>query len=181
MKTRILFFIVLAISAIGFNSCKEDSVLSQDFDLVLYQDFTVNNVNDTIFTGEKLLDAASQSSDFDKYKEHIEDITLTKITYFLTAFNGPADQELLNGAISIADTNGTNLTGLTSMANVNLAGLLNNETELTLSQAGVTMLTDRVKNSPNAVKVIYSGNVNKKPLDFTIKLRFYIKMKAKIL
>ncbi len=181
MKIKIVSIIVLTLIVLGFSTCKQDEILSQDFDVVLYQDITVNNPNDSIFTGAQLLDAAAQSSDFDKYKDHIEDISLTKITYFLTAFNGPADQQLLNGAIDIADTSGINRINLTSMTNAGLASLLNNETELTLNQPAVTWLNNRVKYTPHAIKVYFSGNVNKKPLDFTIKIRYYLKMKVSIL
>lgn len=180
MKIKFLFLLALAVASISFNSCNEDEVLSQDFDVVLYQDFTVNNANDTVFTGEQLLDAVAQNSDIEKYKDHIEDITLTKVTYFLTAFNGAADQELITGAIDVADTSGANRVNLTSMANVNLASLLNNETQLTLNQGGMDLIGNRIQNAPHAIRVYYGGSLNKKPIDFTIRLRFYITMKAKI-
>ena len=166
---------------VGFVNCKKNNILTQDFSITLTQDYVINNVNDTVFSGFQILDAAAQNSDLDKYKDHIQDLTLTKVTYSLVSFTGPADQVLLHGAIDIADTAGVNRTNLTSMSNVNLHGLLNNETELTLNQTSVTWLTNRIKNSPHAVKVFYSGNVNKKPLNFTIRLKLYVTMKAELL
>ena len=181
MKIRLYLFIALAFTAFSFNSCNEDEVLSQDFEVVLHSDFTVNNTTDTTFSGEQLLDAAAQNSDIEKYKDHIEDMTLTKVTYFLTAFNGAADQELITGAIDVADTTGANRVTLTSMANANLSSLLNNETQLTLNQAGMTLIGERIQNAPHAIRVYYTGSVNKKPLDFTIRVRYYLTMKAKII
>jgi hypothetical protein len=181
MKNKLLFLVAFVFAAVTFSSCNEDEILSQDFEVVLHSDFTVNNTTDTIFTGEQLLDAAAQNSDIEKYKEHIEDMTLTKVTYFLTAFNGAADQELITGAIDVADTSGANRVNLTGMMNTNMASLLNNETQLTLNQAGMTLIGERIQNAPHALRVYYNGSVNKKPLDFTIRVKYYLTMKAKII
>ena len=180
MKTKLFAFGIMILTIVMFNGCNKDNLLTKDIDLILNQDFTVNNVNDTIFTGIKLLDASAQSSDIETYKDHIENLSITKITYLLSAFNGPTDQQLLHGQIDLTDTAEANPVNLASMTNVLLSSLLNTETELQYNAAGQTFLIDKLKNSPHALKVSYLGNLNKKPLDFTIRLKIYVKMKVKI-
>jgi hypothetical protein len=178
MKKNILglTFIVMLVGL--FSSCDED-ILTQDFTIPLTQEFVVNTT-DSIFAIDTLLDAAAQSEDITKYTDNIEDFILEKVTYELTAFVGAPDQTAVIGTIDVADTNGTNQVNLTSLANVNLMSLLNNETELPLNQAGATFLANQLKASPFAAKVILSGAANKAPLNFTVKFKFYVKMKAKI-
>lgn len=178
MKRTLFSLVLVSIFAGLFSSC-DDDVLTQDFSITLYKEFVVNTA-DTLFSVADILDAGAQSEDITKYSDHIEDFVLEKVTYELTAFNGTPDQVALLGTIDVADTNGTNRTNLTSLSNVNLSSLLNTETELPLNAGGTSFLVNNLKTDPFAVKVFMDGNANKGPLDFTVKFRFYVKMKAKI-
>ena len=181
MKTKLIILAsFLAITGF-FSGCQEDSLLSTNFETVLYQDFIVTNVNDTLFTVDTVVDASAQSSDIEKYKDNIEDVTTTKVTYLLTDFSGDTTQTLLEGSLNVANEDGTNSTALTSMNNVVLKSLLNNETELTLNQAAAQQLGNLVLNTPHRFSVSALGRTDKKPLNFTIRVRFYLKIKAKVL
>lgn len=178
MKKNILG-LALVVMLVGLFSSCEDDILTQDFGITLSQDFVVTTT-DSVFALDTILDAGAQSEDITKYSDNIEDFILEKVTYELTAFAGTPDQTAVVGTIDVADTNGTNQTNLTSLANVNLMSLLNNETELPLNQTGATFLTNQLKASPFAAKVLLAGEANHGPLSFTVKFRFYVKMKAKI-
>jgi len=178
MKKNI-FGLAVIIMLVGLFSSCDDDVLTQDFGITLSQVFVVNTA-DSVFALDTVLDAGAQSEDITKYSDNIEDFVLEKVTYELTAFGGTPDQTAVVGTIDVADTNGTNRINLTGLANVNLASLLNTETELPLNQSGAEFLAGRLKASPFAAKVFLDGEANHGPLSFTVKFRFYVKMKAKI-
>ncbi|MCX6273351.1 MAG: hypothetical protein NTU44_19445 [Bacteroidetes bacterium] len=181
MKTKNLFMILLLVSAGFFTGCQKDSLLSTNFEVVLYQDFVVTSVNDTLFARDTVLDASAQSTDIEKYKDNIQEVSLTKVAYFLTNFSGDTTQKLLEGHVAVANEDGTNTTSLTSMNNVVLKSLLNNETILTIDPTGATNLGTLVLNAPHRFKVSAFGRTDKKPLDFTIRIKFYLKIKAKVI
>ncbi len=181
MKTKILLFVLLFPAFILMNSCQEDELLSTSFSVVLTQDFIVSNTADSVFVKDTLLDASAQSGDIEKYKDRIQQVSLTRVSYLLTAFNGADDQELSQGNIVISDTGGTNSMLLTTLSQVNLKALWNNETDLTVNQPAVELLGNLVKDAPHAFRVHAEGVMNKKPLDFTIRIRFHLTIKAGVL
>lgn len=177
---KILFLAMLGVLFVFSNSCKDDDILTQDFNIVLSKSFDVNQA-DTIISINQLLDAVAESDEISKYSDHIEDFTLEKVTYVLTAFTGPADQNIINATLDVAEKTGANRTNLANISNVNLASLMGNETQLSLNQAGTNLVTAKLGKDPWAINIYFDGNANKGPLDFAVKFRFYIKMKAKII
>ena len=180
MKIRTLAFILLFAAGLAINSCTIDPV-STDFSVTLTQDFVVNEVNDYVYVKDTLVNAADQSGDIEKYKDQIEKVTLEKATYQLTSFTGDATHVLKHGLISLSDASGANAQTITSLLNVNLQSLLNNETQLNVNTNSSDQLSLLVKNAPHSFKLHAEGTVNKTTFSFVVRLKFYLKIKAKVL
>ncbi|MHC1706843.1 MAG: hypothetical protein AB9842_04885 [Bacteroidales bacterium] len=180
MKIRPLLFAGLILSAFTFNSC-EDDVLTTDFSVTLSQDFVVTEINDSVFIKDTIVDATDQSGDIEKYKEQIETVSVEKVTYLLTSFTGDNTHELETGVLTLSDTAGANAQNIVQLSNVNLMNLLNNETELAVNTGAAELLSTLVKESPHTFKLHTEGQVNKTAFDFTIRIKIYLNIKAKVL
>ncbi len=181
MRTRIFISLVVLTGLVLINSCKEDNVLTTDFSVTIKQDFTVNVIYDTVFVIDTVLDATTLSSDIAKYEDRIEELTLTRVTYKLTEFDGDSSHVLQEGIVGVAAPGDTIPTTLASMSNVNLQSLLNSEEELPMGQSAVTLVSGLVKNPPNQFRFIMQGSVNKKPVNFKVEFKFNFQIKAGIL
>lgn len=180
MKIRLLLLSSLLLTAFSFNSCKDD-ILSTDFTVTLSQDFIVTEVNDSVFAKDTLVNATEQSGDIEKYKDQIENVTVEKVTYLLTSFTGDATYELKQGLLNLSDSAGNNSQNVFTLQNVNLQNLLNNETQLNVNTATTDLLGTLVKESPHTFKLHAEGKVNKTAFSFVVRVKFYLKLKAKVL
>jgi hypothetical protein len=180
MKIKTILATGMLLSAFLFSGCEEDA-LTTDFTVTLTQDFVVAQVSDSVFVKDTLVDAADQSSDIDKYKDRIEKVSVEKATYLLTHFVGDNTHELKHGLISVSMPDGTSPKTLASLANVNLMNLLNNETELAVDAAAVDQVCTLVKDAPHSFKLHAEGTVNKTAFTFTVRVKIFLKIKAKVL
>lgn len=172
--------VVIAGLVVLTTSCDDDDILTQDFNVTLSKEFVVNS-SDTNLLVFDTLDASAESDVITRYGDHIQDLTLQKVTYEVTAHTGPADQKLIAAFLDVAERNGQNRTNLSSVSNVNLASALNSETQLYLEQAGIDLAKTNLKSDPWSIAVFFTGVTNTAPIDFTVKFRFYIKIKAEII
>lgn len=181
MKIRFLVFGLLIITASAFNSCKKDSLLTKDIYVTLSSDFVVAQAASTSWDESKLLDAAAQSSELETYKDVIENVSLDKVTYTITANGGPAGQVLTNGFIDVADAAGGGRLNLSTMQNVNIPAALNVETQVPVAADATIKLVDLIKNTPHQAMIYSKGTVNAAPIDMTVKVKLYLTVKVKLL
>ena len=181
MKIRFLVSGLFAFAAAGLNSCDEAKILTKDLSVPLSVDFVINEGVATSWDYAELLDAAAQSSELETYKDVIQKVTIDKVTYTVTAFNGPAGQMLNTGFVDVADTTGGGRLTLAQMTNVNIPAALGNETEVPFDATAATKLTDLIKNSPHKANVYTKGTVSAAPIDMTVKVKLYLTVQVELL
>lgn len=180
MKTRILILLFTLSAMPLLNGCDED-ITSVDFDVILSQDFPINEPTGTTWEKDTVIDASAQSDDISTYSDRIEQVTVQKVTYQLTFFAGDSAQVMTHGEIYIGDPNGGNMMTLAEADNVTLLNLLNNETILPVQQATVSQIMNYIKNAPHKMWAKMEGTVNAPPTNLIVKVKFYLKIKAKVL
>lgn len=157
-------------------SCKDFPTAS--FDISNEMNFDINKAG-TQYDGTKLLDPTTNAQ-FDKYSKKLNDVTVTRVTYTISNFEGAATQTA-SASFDAADGNGNGKVTLGSFSNVNLSALNGKETDLTVPSSAITTLAGFMKASPYKVTVYYTGSVNQAPVKFSLKLKFYTKVKARII
>jgi hypothetical protein len=124
------------------------------------------------------IDAASASSDFDKYKDDIDNVEIIRAKYLVTSFTGSADQKINSAHWKIGDINSTQSVDLASISNVYLINVAAVEQEITMSSAGNSRLRDLIRNSPHKARIYFDSNANS-VITFKVKLKFDIKVTYK--
>ncbi len=137
--------------------------------------------NELSITQTFLLDAAEYSSIFDQYKDNINSITINSITCYLTHFNGPADQTISDGLLTVDDENGSGSQQLATMPTKALQELLGTEQNLILDPAGIDRVEELILHSPNKCSSTFSGTINSAPVDFTVVFHIMATMTGSLL
>lgn len=174
MKTRLSFLLVAAMLLIAYPSC---NLLDVTEDVELEFTFTVQGSNASV-NETYLLDATVYSSEIEEYKDLIKSIEIKEVTYRLTYFNGPSNQTITNGLLTVADASGGGSQVLAAIPVEVLEPLLSTEKTLTLEQAGVSRLEEIIKNSPHTCLGTLTGTVNSVPVDFVLVVRINATMTA---
>lgn len=159
-----------------FLSCQDFPTVS--FDLSNEMNFDINKPG-TQYDGTKLLDPTTNAQ-FDKYSKKLNDITVTRVTYTISNFEGTTAQTA-SASFDAADGDGKGKVNIGSFSNVNLSALNGKETDLTVPSAAIATLAGFMKASPYKVTVYYTGSVNQSPVKFNLKLKFYTKVKARVI
>jgi hypothetical protein len=110
----------------------------------------------------------------------LSDINISRVTYTISNFDGPNTQ-IANATFDIADSNGGNKVNLGSFSNINLASIEDKETDLVYDSNAASKLENFLIQAPNKVTVYYNGTVNQAPVKFTLKLKFYSKIKTRLI
>lgn len=173
LKKLLLLFVV----SFGLISCEDFPTIS--FSSEYENNFVINEATAKVFTGTRVIDPTTNEQ-FEKYKKKINSVEITKVTFKITSFNGPADQ-IANGQLDIADKNGGNKATLGSFSNVPLGTLLNQEVEIPVSDAAKTTLGNFLLKSPYGATVYYNGSVNKSPIIFNVTVKIYTKFTARVI
>jgi hypothetical protein len=181
VKIRILLFSLAVVGLVSLDSCKETKLLTKDLYITLSTDFIINEPSSTSWDESELLDAAAQSADLDTYKDVIQKVTLDKVTYTVTAFNGPPGQMLNTGFIDVAEESGAGRLTLSQMSNVNIPAALGVESEVPMDATATTKLVDLIKNTPHKAMVYTKGTVSTAPIDMTIKVKLYLTVRVELL
>lgn len=167
---------LLIVSMLVLASCKDFPTLS--FKASNEMTFDVNKTG-TQYSGTKLLDPTTDAT-FNKYLNKLSDLNITRVTYTISNFNGPSTQ-VANASFDVADSDGNNKVNLGSFSNINLASVKDTETDLVYDSNAANKLAGFMKQSPNKVMVYYSGTVNQAPVSFTLKVKFYSKIKTRLI
>ena len=178
MKKLYFPLFIMAISMITISSCKKD-LLEVNEEFYLSKTIVVQG-NETSFDEDVLLDAISENDLIDKYADHIKSFEITEITYYINYFNGPSTQQINSSILSIGDGDGNNKITVAELNNVLLAQA-SAETNLMYDNAAMEQFADYLKDNPHQAMVYLSGSVNETPLDFSVVIKFKVKMTATIL
>ncbi|MBN8651358.1 MAG: hypothetical protein J0L67_08015 [Cytophagales bacterium] len=170
MKIKHLFPIVLLLALSTFTSCELfDKVDDVNFDVDVPLEFDVNAVGATSYNKQALLNA-STDPDVAEYADKIKEFKINKITY--TIEGSDATTQTFTGSISVVD-GGQVLSNLAGVA------LTNNttETELDANLSAFNDLASKLLNDKQEL-VEFDGTFSDVPVNFTLKLRFYLTVTA---
>ncbi|MBX2899150.1 MAG: hypothetical protein KF775_05855 [Cyclobacteriaceae bacterium] len=172
MKIKHLFSVALVLCISTFTSCdlfdKADDV---NFDVDVPLNFVVNISEVLTFSDEALLNAKT-NSDVAKYASKIESFKVNKITYSIEGSN--ASSQTFSGSLVIAE-GGQTLGTLTNVAVTNTL-----ETDLPVNVDGLNALASKLLDDKEEL-VRVAGLFSDGSVNFTLKLRFYLTIKANAL
>ncbi|HNY91619.1 MAG TPA: hypothetical protein PKM23_08845 [bacterium] len=166
---------VLAVLLMGV-ALMTGCTLSKDFVVTLEKEYTVN-YNSTSYSKTEIVDATSFSDDLDKFEDDLKSVNVTKITYTVTYFNGPATQQITSAVLSVAPAEGGSFTTLTTLANVNLMSVAAKEQEVEIDEAGEEVVEDELLGDDHKLQWKFSGTANQAPVNFKIKFKVTCKVK----
>lgn len=175
MKNLVLLCLSV-LSVFSLTSCETFPTIKPK--IVFGKEFSVNNSGAT-FSGQDMINA-SESTDFEKYKNKINKVTIEKVTYTITEISGNA-KTLVGGTIAVANSTGSNKTTLATLSNVNLANALNVETDLSTNADAIKIVEAALLEEPNKLMIYYSGNADTGPIRLRVKLQFYSKVTARLI
>jgi len=176
MKTSILFLMAAIAGLFLLQSC-DDDLLNVTESFTYETELVVSSQDLTYFVSEDI-DLASDVELINKYGDKIKDIEIEEVKYWLTALIDVAEQKIVEATFVIAEANGNDPKTIATVTDQLLQPLLNNQTDLTLNQEGVDKLANLIQQSPHKFKLIFNTLSNEIPLDFTVKVKFTIKMTA---
>ncbi len=170
MKIQRLYVLLLVCGSIVFStSCRE--LLDVEETITFYHSFVVSTEQET-FSHADLFDLAANVAVIEEYGSKIREVNIHTVEYWLTAFIGSAQQAFEGGSLSVSNTDGSNVTLITSIGQQNLQALLNNETTLDVNTAGINLLGSLAEEPPHRFMLHYDGSVNEGPSLFTIIFKF---------
>ncbi len=124
------------------------------------------------------VDASKASSDFDKYKDDLDNVEILRVKYLVTSFTGSADQKINSAHWKIGDVNSTQNVDLASLSNVYLINVAGVDQELNTSSAGQQRLRELLRNSPHKARIYFDANANA-AVTFKVKLKIDLKVTYK--
>ncbi|MEI9919293.1 MAG: hypothetical protein WDO14_10895 [Bacteroidota bacterium] len=164
--------------AMSFASCdwfdKADDVT---FDVALTHTFHVNQTaedTDVIYQVQEVLDAASASSDFAKYKDKIKNISVQGVTYEIQncTISGIlfTDGTIAYSAITATEpSSDPNIGAVASVGVENVKAAENQEKNLQYSQVALNDMSNLLKNNKE-LNVYLKGTLSKTPAQFDVVL-----------
>ncbi len=176
MRTRILFSLFAIAGLFLLNSCEDDLLdITEDF---YYEQEIQVYTTDSSMTSVVVVDMAAYSDLIEQYGDKIKNIEVSDVKYWLTFFEGDDDQEIIMSNLKVANEDGSDAVIIAEIANQNLLALVDTETELPVSEAGLDKMADLIEVPPHIFQLIYETECNKAPLNFKIKFRFKITLTA---
>jgi hypothetical protein len=170
-KIYLLMICVLIVSL--FEACD----IKKDFTFTIEtKEASASNLQQYSTTDD--INAVSASSDFDKYKDDIDNIEIVRTRYLVTYFTGTADQKINSAHWKIGDVNSTQSEDFASASNVYLMSVAAIDQELQMSSAGQQRLRDLIRNSPHQARVYFDATASS-PVTFKVKLKIDIKVTYK--
>ena len=169
----IVFGIVLVVFVIS-PACEK---LDVSYEFFIEQEIEVVSSSKE-FNVEEILNASDASSYIKDYGDNIKTIDILDVTYQLTRFNGPDDQQINTATLKVSDENGGGPVEISTVTNVNLLNALNNVQPLQVNPAGVDRLAALIKAPPHTAMLTLVGNANEGPMDIKVLFRFKVVMVA---
>lgn len=124
------------------------------------------------------IDASAASSDFDKYKDDLDNVEILRVKYLVTSFTGSADQKITSAHWKIGDINSNQSVDLASASSVYLINVAAQDQELNMSSSGQSRLRDLIRNSPHKARIYFDASANS-AVTFKVKLKIDVKVTYK--
>lgn len=174
MKNLIL---LLVFSFALFSSCKElEGVSLNDVSAPVELDFDVFAL-DSI--GEKTTEVdASTNSDFTNNKSKIQSLEIERITYKVTRIGSGSSDSLILGRFEWYNPTTNSFEELASLLNKKI--VLDVPNDLALQPSVVNQMKQRFLTSPYKSTIKMKAVMDRKPTDFTISLKVFLKLKVKL-
>lgn len=172
MYKSLIIFVVLGF---GLTSCSDALDVNRDFSFS--HEVDIIGDESTYFSSD-LVDLKEEVDVIDEYGDNIKEIDIQRIDVSIVRHNGPADQNITQARIEIADADGTGPVEISSLEQVDISALINSPQTLELNEDGLSKLNRLIKNSPHDLRLVLVGEINEAPADFTLKFDFEGKMVA---
>jgi hypothetical protein len=169
--------IVILLSFLAFFSC---DLLEITRDYTYEIELTVNG-SQTDFSTTRILDATSDSSEFDQYDHMIESAEITKIEYTVTYFNGADDQLIQTASLDLADIDGSDRQTLCTIKDVCISALSGSLRELPVNYSGMDRFKAMIEDEYYMAMVYFNGETNQTPVDFKIKFILTVTVKGQVI
>jgi hypothetical protein len=166
MKKSLIISVILGL---GLISCAD--VLDVNRDFSFSHEVDIIGDESTYFSSD-LVDLKDEVDVIDEYGDNIKEIDIQRIDVSIVRHNGPADQNITQARIEIADADGTGPVEISVLEQVNISALINAPQALELNEDGLSKLNRLIKNSPHDLRLVLVGEINEVPADFTIKFDF---------
>ncbi len=174
MRSRI-FPLILIFAMVFISACKKGLLdVTEEF----YLETSIPVVgNAADFDIGQELDALSASDVINKYASNIKSLEVEEVSYYITDFNGSSTQRIEHCSLEVGDASGMNCSVMTEIEDVLLCEAFN-ETEVPCDGMAMDKFCDLIKNEPHRAMLFIRGSVNDTPLDFTLQVKFKVKMVA---
>jgi|GEM_PF-1453025 hypothetical protein len=149
--------------------------ISKDFVLEIKKTFNVEG-SSTTYAKTVDVDPSEASTDFEKYKDDLDDIEVQSATYRVFNHVGSATQTITSGVLKVGETSGATPADLINVSNIVLASVEGVVKSVTLNSAGKSKLETLLNTDPYLFRLYWNGTVNETPLDFSVE--FVIKIKV---
>lgn len=179
MKSKIILFLAIA-SMFVLQSCEED-LLNINESFYYESEFEVLSPDSiTMISVSELVDMSAQDSLINKYKDKIQTVEISDVNYWITDFVGSDDQQITEATLKVATENGSNEQLITTIQNQILSAIQEKENSVVLvvEQAGIDQMANLIKNDPYKFQLLFAGEGNEAPLNFTIHFNFKVNIVA---
>lgn len=169
--------LVVFLAIIGFTLLSCSDALDVDRDFAFSHEVVVSGDESTYFSSD-LIDLREEVDVIDEYGDKIKEIDIKRIDVRVVRHNGPADQQITQARIEIADADGAGPVEISSLEQVLISTLMDAPQTLDLNAEGLSKLNRLIKNSPHNLRLVLVGEINEAPADFTVKFDFEGRMVA---
>lgn len=184
MKNYVLKSLMgLVLIAVTFTGCDlVDKVDDVTFDLELKHTFVINETFDS--EGQEVPYAKAESWDpreepeFDKYKDKIKEITVNKITYTVTDYDGAEGITFTNGtgAFQATTTSATALASA-SLPIQNISASVGGDFTLNFTTSQLSAVADHLE-TVQSIAFQVSGTLSETPVAFKVPVTIHCTIKA---
>jgi hypothetical protein len=174
MISKFNFVLIAILFAGAITGCD----IKKDFTFNVEKEFVQTNSPNKTYSLTGDISSTQISSDFEKYKDDLDNVEIQSSKYLVSYFSGSATQNV-SAHIKIGDVNGQQSVDLATINNVILYNVAAKDQPLDLSSAGKQKLQDLIRNSPYNARFYFDGQTNEVPFTATIKLKFEVKVTYK--
>lgn len=148
-----------------------DKVDDITFDVELTHTFAVDETaiskNPVTYGDKEVLDAADVSDEFDKYKDKIQSITVTGVTYEVQNHTVGTGVIFTNGKAGFSASTGSTASKVASLAIENIKAAEGQVKNLSYDQAALDELSSLLKNDKK-INLYTSGTFSETPVKFNV-------------
>lgn len=179
-KYRVAFLALFAVFFLA--SCDED-LIGELLDVEESFSFSIELpviADESDISATMVIDLSDRVEVIDDYGDLIKEVNLDHIYFQIVDFEGDIDISVDAGSLYVMEVDGSNQQLITNIGELNLLDLVDNPTELELSEAGVNLLGELAKTPPHSFMLQYELQLDEEslPITFTAEFEFHATMVA---